>query len=82
MKDVPHQNALAVQFEDSGTAAENWNEGIIAHPNRQTRDRLVADKTTLVRDHMVRSPSVGDRETSTRNGGVDAEVEEEATTET
>ncbi len=62
MKHVPDQDTLAIEGNDCQTSTKNWKVRVVSLVDPKIGVQFIGDESQLVREHVVGSARVGNRE--------------------
>ena len=66
VKNISHENPLAIEGDNSGTLTKYWKERVVSHAHLQVGGGLVGDESRLVREHVIGSARVSNGKSATR----------------
>jgi hypothetical protein len=66
MKRVPDQDTLAIEGNDCQTATKIWKVRVVSNADTKIGDQFIGDESQLVREHVVGSAIVCNRESMIR----------------
>ena len=64
MEAIPDEDLLAIEGDDGRAVAKDGGKRVVTHPNTPARDRMVGNERRLIREHVVGSPGVSNKEGS------------------
>ena len=62
VKTVSDEDFLSIEGDDGRAVAKDWSEGVVAHPNSSSGDRMVRDERRFIWEHVVSGTCVGNQQ--------------------